>query len=141
MKNLYFIIIAGAILLGCGGSIKKEPAANISDNDLILSIAFENKQSNLQVQGSGKVKRLLSDDNTSSRHQRFILELLSEQTLLISHNIDLSTKIDTLQIDDIVEFYGVYEWNEKGGVIHWTHDDPNGVHENGWLKHKGVIYH
>ncbi len=140
MKNLYFIIIVGAILLGCSDSIKSGQS-NFSDDDRILRIAFENKQNNLQVHGSGKVKKLLSDDNTGSRHQRFILELSSKQTLLISHNIDLSTKIDILQINDIVEFYGVYEWNEKGGVIHWTHDDPNGIHENGWLKHEGITYY
>ncbi len=142
MKNLSFVIIIGLILFGCGGgSVSKEQSTNISNSDYILKVAFENKQNNLQVNGIGSTKRLLSDDNTGSRHQRFILELSSGQTLLISHNIDLSMRIDTLAIDDIVEFYGVYEWNTEGGVIHWTHDDPNGTHENGWLKHKGITYH
>jgi len=145
MKNLYFImaVVISIILVGCGSTsrIKEEATTNISDNDRILNIAFENKQNNLQVRGSGKVKKILPDDNSGSRHQRFILELFSKQTLLISHNIDLSTKIDTLQINDFIEFYGVYEWNAKGGIVHWTHDDPNGTHKNGWLKHKGVLYH
>jgi hypothetical protein len=39
-----------------------------------------------------------------------------------------------------VEFFGEYEWNAKGGVVHWTHHDPQGLHENGWLKHQGRLY-
>jgi hypothetical protein len=25
-----------------------------------------------------------------------------------------------LSVDDVVAFYGVYEWNKKGGLVHWT---------------------
>jgi len=142
MKNLYFVImLSGFMLFGCGGgSSNGQTDTNMSHDDQILKIAFENKQNNLQVQGSGTVTKLLSDDTTGSQHQKFILKLSSGQTLLISHNIDLSTRIDTLALKDSVEFYGEYEWNAKGGVIHWTHDDPNGTHINGWLKHKGITY-
>ncbi|WP_366522502.1 DUF3465 domain-containing protein [uncultured Psychromonas sp.] len=39
-----------------------------------------------------------------------------------------------------VEFYGEYDWNDRGGVVHWTHRDPNGYPVDGWLKHQGRIY-
>ena len=102
--------------------------------------AYHDKQSNIQVEGSGKVIRILSDDNNGSRHQRFLLKLPSKLTLLVAHNIDLSKKIENLKEGDEVEFYGEYEWNNKGGVIHWTHHDPRKKHKDGWLKHKNVIY-
>ena len=105
-----------------------------------LSSVFKSQQSDIQVGGTGTVIRTLSDDTEGSQHQRFILKLASGQTLLIAHNIDLAPRISSLREGDSVEFYGEYEWNSKGGVLHWTHHDPRGSHVNGWLKHNGSTY-
>lgn len=105
-----------------------------------LAQAYQNRQSDVQVKGYGRVIRLLADDNQGSRHQRFLLALPSGQTLLIAHNIDLAPRINALQVGDRVVFYGEYEWNNKGGVVHWTHHDPKGYHPDGWLKHNGKRY-
>ena len=111
-----------------------------SSGDSVLEQAFEQRQSDIQVQGSGEIVKVLADDNDGSRHQRFILRLNSGRTLLIAHNIDLAPRISSLNRGDTVEFYGEYEWNSKGGVIHWTHHDPQGRHVSGWLKHNGKTY-
>ena len=86
------------------------------------------------------VIRVLADDLNGSRHQRFIVELASRQTLLITHNIDIAPRIDGLEVGDSVRFNGEYVWNEKGGVIHWTHHDPRGRHVAGWVIHNGKTY-
>ena len=93
-----------------------------------------------QMCGSGNVIRLLSDDNKGSRHQRFIIKQSSGRTLLVAHNIDLAPKIYSLQKGDSVKFCGEYEYNSKGGVIHWTHHDPQGRHPGGWLEYNGRKY-
>lgn len=93
-----------------------------------------------QMCDSGKVVRLLSDDNQGSRHQRFIVGLPSGKTLLIAHNIDIAPKINTLKTGDVVKFCGEYEYNSKGGVVHWTHHDPSNRHVGGWLEHHGRKY-
>ncbi|HBV20373.1 MAG TPA: hypothetical protein DEF07_01465 [Nitrosomonas sp.] len=111
-----------------------------ADGDELLAQFFANVQSNVQVSGTGVVISILSDDLSGSRHQRFIIELKSKQTLLIAHNIDLAPRIDTLAVNDQIEFFGEYEWNDKGGVIHWTHRDPEEIHENGWIFHNNIIY-
>ncbi|HGH8112621.1 TPA: DUF3465 domain-containing protein, partial [Vibrio cholerae] len=103
-------------------------------NDSVLQQAYKSQQSDLQVQGFGKVVKVLPDDNDGSKHQKFILKLNSGQTLLVAHNIDLAPRIPNLQVGDSVEFYGEYEWNKKGGVLHWTHKDPQNRHAHGWLK-------
>lgn len=108
--------------------------------DDAIARAFENQTSDIQVQGAGKVIRNLPDDVNGPRHQRFIVELSSGQTLLISHNIDLAPRINGLQVGDRVKFNGEYVWNAKGGVVHWTHKDPRGNHVAGWVIHKGKTY-
>jgi len=106
----------------------------------IVASAFRDQRSGLQVSGTGVVDRVLSDDNDGSRHQRFILRLSSGQTLLVAHNIDVAPRIAALEEGDTVAFNSVYEWNAKGGVVHWTHRDPSGQHAAGWLTHNGETY-
>jgi hypothetical protein len=109
-------------------------------SDNIIGSAFKNRSNNLQVEGQGVVINLLPDDLSGTRHQRFIVRLSSGQTLLIAHNIDLAPRLISLRKGDRVFFYGVYEWNSKGGTIHWTHHDPERRHTAGWIKHKGKKY-
>ncbi len=105
-----------------------------------LQHAYDNKISNLQVEGSGVVKAILKDDTKGSRHQRIIVALLTGQTILLAHNIDLAPRVENLNKGDEIAFFGEYEWNNKGGVIHWTHHDPQNRHVAGWLKHNGRTY-
>ena len=106
----------------------------------LIQQAFDRRQSNVQVQSIGHVKAVLADDNEGSRHQKFILGLENGLTVLVAHNIDLAPRIKNIRKGDTVEFYGEYEYTEKGGVIHWTHHDPQNRHVGGWLKHEGEIY-
>lgn len=108
--------------------------------DQILSEAFRNQTSDLQVSGTATVDRILADDTKGSQHQRFIVRLHSGQTVMFAHNIDLAPRINGLREGDSISFSGEYEWNERGGVIHWTHRDPAGRHINGWIKHQGKTY-
>lgn len=117
-------------------SLKNTPPQNVSKT----SNSSEQFANNTEVQGKGTVVKILSDDNDGTRHQRFILRLDSGQTVLVAHNIDLAPRIEVLNEDDTIVFKGVYINNDKGGVIHWTHRDPEGRHEDGWLKRNGMIY-
>lgn len=111
-----------------------------STDDSTIGQAFARKLSYVQVEGEGTVVSLLADDNDGSRHQRFIVKLASGQTLLMSHNIDIASRVEGLSKGDMVQFYGEYIWNSKGGIIHWTHRDPQRRHVAGWIKHKGKTY-
>lgn len=113
---------------------------SISNNDKAFDSAFKNHASNLQLEGSGTVIKLLRDDTKGSQHQKFIVTLKSGQSLVIAHNIYLAPRVNSLREGDQVNFYGVYEWNAKGGVVHWTHRDPSGSHVAGWIEYNGEKY-
>ncbi|HYQ71100.1 MAG TPA: DUF3465 domain-containing protein [Gammaproteobacteria bacterium] len=112
------------------------PAGNDSG---AVETAFAAQHSGRWVETQGRVMRLLADDVEGSRHQRFILELDSGNTLLVAHNIDLARRIPLARGDRVV-LRGRYEWNERGGVLHWTHHDPDGRMPGGWARHEGVRY-
>ncbi|HKE60555.1 MAG TPA: DUF3465 domain-containing protein [Pyrinomonadaceae bacterium] len=136
-KLIIFILIWTAI--GCSSQFPGHNGVAASD-DSEIGRAFKTRTSNIQVEGEGMVTRILDDDVAGSRHQRFIVRLASGQTLLIAHNIDLAPRVGTLQEGDKIQFYGEYVWNAQGGMVHWTHHDPQGRHVSGWLKHKGRTY-
>jgi hypothetical protein len=102
--------------------------------------AYAAHASRVEVQGGGVVEKVLRDDTQGSRHQRFILRVDSGQSVLFAHNIELASRVPDLHEGERVEFMGEYEWNDKGGVVHWTHHDPSGQHPAGWLKVAGVVY-
>lgn len=109
------------------------------DNSGLLTV-HKNKLKKIQVSGFGKVYKILPDDLKGDKHQRFLLQITPELTILIAHNIDLAPRVSSLKIGDLVRFSGQYEWNEEGGVVHWTHRDPSKKHRAGWLELNRKIY-
>lgn len=115
------------------------PTPSLSDNGAIAR-AFANHARDIGVDGSGSVSRVLSDDNQGERHQRFLVLLPTGQSILIVHNIDIAPRVENLRVGDEIEFEGEYVWNDRGGLVHWTHHDPSRRHRPGWVKHAGHVY-
>lgn len=115
------------------------PAPTADEGAALLADAFDRHANDEWITARARVVRLLEDDNDGSRHQRFIVETARGQSLLMAHNIDLAPRVP-VAIGDKVAFKGVYEWNERGGVMHWTHHDPQGREPGGWIDHQGRRY-
>jgi len=128
------------LLAACGKATSPQTSPNGYTPISTIREWQSEHRSNQSIYQKGTVVKLLQDDNEGSRHQKFIVELENDLTLLISHNIDLAPRITSLKNGDQIEFKGEYEWNKKGGVVHWTHRDPKGNHEGGYLLHEGRKY-
>lgn len=109
------------------------------DDRNVVEEAFRHQRSDITIEVTGQVERILKDDRDGSRHQRFVLRLSGSLTLLVAHNIDLAPRVP-LAVGDEVTVRGEYEWNPKGGVLHWTHHDPQQRRAGGWIQHRGQLY-
>lgn len=139
-KQRIWLIIAFIILIYGASQYQPKQNGPVPEAETHVTTLYKQQQSDIQIEVTGKVTRLLDDDNDGSRHQRFIIETGVGHSLLIAHNIDLAPRIKELEIGDEVTIYGEYEWNAEGGVMHWTHHDPANQHPHGWIRHEGELY-
>lgn len=139
-----FILIAALLVAGLyakyPGLFSSADNRASSPDQSSITRACRTRTSHVQVSGQGVVIRVLPDDRQGIRHQRFILRLPSGQSLLVAHNIDLAPRIPNLKKGDRVSFTGEYKWNARGGVLHWTHKDPQGRHPAGRLRRGNEVY-
>jgi hypothetical protein len=142
-----FGILALASLLYFGGQWLERSASpptgsgqeSSRTSGITVEQAYARRLSDVMLRVEGRVDRVLRDDNEGSRHQRFIVETDSGTTVLVAHNIDLADRVP-LENDDSIEVFGEYEWNDQGGVLHWTHHDPQRRRQGGWIRHQGREY-
>jgi hypothetical protein len=152
LTHPYILVFILSLLVSCKQSVPESFVADkviagdtvaselVQFDNSALIEAFKHKKSDIFVEGAGVVKKLLADDNKGSRHQKFLVSISPEQTLLFAHNIDLAPRVENVQIGDAMTFKGEYVYNPKGGIMHWTHHDPDGNQAGGWIKHNGKIY-
>ena len=86
----------------------------------------------------GEVLKLLPDDNAGVRHQRFLVKLAPDVVVLIAHNLDLAKRVPA-QIHQPIIINGEFVANDKGGMMHWTHHDPQGG-QGGWIDYREQRY-
>lgn len=143
-RLIFFILLAFCALIGCDQKSSQKDTAivelSLRSDDQRIAEAFEKQISNIWVESSGTIEKILPDDREGSPHQRLIVRLYTGQTLLLSHNIDIAPRVPDPEIGSEIYFRGEYEWNSKGGVVHWTHHDPDRRHSGGWIEYKGKRY-
>lgn len=136
----FWLLVAFIILIYGASHYQPGQVTEVASPQIEVASLYEQEKSDVQIEVTGQVIRILEDDNDGSRHQRFIIKMADGHTLLVAHNIDLAPRINALEVGDDVTLYGEYEWNSKGGVMHWTHHDPDNRHPHGWIRHQGQLY-
>ena len=138
---LTLLVIIGLVLFQYfyPADVELTPSEETVEAGGVVQAAYDARRSGVWLETEGEVTRLLADDNEGSRHQRFIMDVGGGHTVLIAHNIDLAERVPIRQ-GDSVSLRGRYEWNDRGGVIHWTHHDPDGRLKGGWIRSQGELF-
>ncbi len=138
------IVRAGASLIGRGivrcFRIGKTDLAKSQRALVKLARARRNGE---MVHFDARVVKLLPDDNEGDRHQRFLVAVDHKRSpirsVLIAHNIDLAPRVP-IEEGATASFLGQYEYNDRGGLLHWTHHDPSNWRQGGWIDYCGKRY-
>lgn len=134
-------------LLGRRPAARSRPAASSRPQPAPAgtSIAdlFAARTSDRIVTAAGVVVHILPDDDDTSdgsgRHQQFLVAVDGcDVTVKIAHNLKFGRV--PIRKQDRIRFKGEYEYNDRGGCIHWTHHDPKNWREGGWIEHRGIRY-
>jgi len=137
------IACAAVALLIATACAPAAPAATASDTaaqNAAVQRAFEQRAEGAELTATGIVDRVLSDESgPSGPHERFIVRLPSGMTVLIEHNLSIAPRVP-VAIGSAVTVHGEYVWNAEGGLLHFTHHDPDRSHENGYVLYGGRRY-
>jgi hypothetical protein len=126
--------IALFLIAACG-------AAATSPDDAAVVQDFRSHRSNVEVTADGTVIRMFPDRRSDTGvHEQFIMQLSAGGiTVEVEHNISIGARVP-LATGDRVIVHGEYIWNDKGGLIHFTHHDPQGTHEGGYIQDNGKTF-
>ncbi len=137
--------VLGALLAliqaACASGASATTATSDRADDAAIAADFVNQRSNVEVTADGVVVGVFPDRSSSTgTHEQFIIRLTSQNmTVEIEHNISIARRVPVKEGDDVV-VHGEYVWNAQGGLIHFTHHDPQGTHENGYIIDHGQTY-
>ncbi len=132
--------VALLALVIASSCIPPSTATAVADNAAVQR-AFQGHTDQVEVTAIGVVDRVLSDQSgPSGPHERFIVRLADvAMTLLIEHNLSIAARVPVATGEAVV-VHGEYVWNAEGGLVHFTHHDPDRSHEGGYILYGGKRY-
>lgn len=128
-------VVLGGSLAGC--------AASQTPDDGAVCAAYSAQRSGTEVVADGTISRLFGvRQGRTSPHEGFLMRLNSGCDLVVRVEVNTDFTGDVpLRAGQRVAVKGEYEYYPRGGVIHWTHRDPRGHHENGYIDANGTMYY
>jgi hypothetical protein len=119
------------------------PVGGDSANGAVYQ-AWAAHRSRVEVTATGSVARVLGTRlGPSGRHEGFLVHLRGAAghglTVRVEANVDITGPIP-LSAGNDVEVRGEYIYDERGGLIHFTHHDPRGTHPGGYVRVGSLVY-
>ncbi len=114
------------------------PHGTTQDGKSVFDDAVRAKRSKVWGTSEAVVVKMLPTDTRGDKHQQWLARLPSGHVVKFAHNIDVAPTVP-LRKGDRFTFRGRFEYNIKGGVVHWTHRDSRG-RQGGWIDFDGKRY-
>lgn len=135
MKRAFALLL---LLAGCVA------APSSSAGNAALYDAWRTQRSHVEVTASGVVARDLGTrSGIRSPHEGFLLHLSGASgrglTVRVEANVDFTGPLPIIAGAPVV-VRGEYEFDARGGVIHYTHRDPRGRHPDGYIELQNKRY-
>ena len=135
----YLAAVATLALAGCidvGYGVSNGPP----NKDVCAAYTAQSPKE--EVRADGTVARILGlRRGPSGTHEGFLMKLSSgcDLTIRVETNTDLTGPVPLHRGEHVV-VKGEYVYYSLGGVLHWTHRDPRGHHEGGFVYANGKTY-
>lgn len=95
-----------------------------------------------EVQWSGTVTTapaFFRGARTHALHEQFDVRGDDGRNFRVIDNVDLAPRVPVAP-GDRVTVRGELVGSETHPIVHWTHHDPRGRHEGGWIERAGARY-
>lgn len=120
--------------------IQTDVDSYVVDNDSDIVRAVVKKKALRFVEGGGmQVVRLLPDDNSGRRHQKWIVKLSNGTEMLAVYNVDMCPQVP-VKVGDVVSMGGELVQTKQGPLLHWLHHDPKNKRPDGYVYLAGKFY-
>jgi len=136
LRPLAVLVALNCALCACNSQVLSGPAP-AGQSEVLTAQAQHVRRKELTLEAP--VYKLLPDDTQGIPHERFLLRLANGTTVLVAHDTARAPRVP-VQPGDIVRIHGEYIWNDKGGVIHWTHHSDTPHHPGGYILLNGQKY-
>jgi hypothetical protein len=122
------------VLTACSSASSDQP------DNLAAIDAIRTHRSGQEVTVEGTVAQTPHVSRSATgRHEDFLIEVSSgageQQLIQVAHNIDIAPEVPLEEGTDII-VRGELDIDRSGPVIHWTHHDPRGRHQPGFIRIK-----
>ena len=138
------VLTIALALSACAQSATSTGTTGVTSDNGAVYDAWRAGRSHIEVIANGSVARMLGTHRgRSGNHEGFLLHLSGSAgrglTVRVEDNVDLTGPIPLSEGQDVV-VRGEYIFDERGGIVHYTHRDPRGRHISGYVLVDGKFY-
>jgi hypothetical protein len=133
-RRSFAVAVVAFVVTACSSTPGDQP------DNLAAIEAIQAHRSGQEVTVEGTVAQTPHvSSGATGRHEDFIIEVSSgageQQLIHVAHNIDIAPEVPLQEGMDII-VHGELDIDRSGPVIHFTHHDPRGRHQPGFIRIK-----